>query len=341
VDPYSSDLDRREMVEGWFVPTMPDLNQRNKYMSTYLIQNSIWWIEYANLYGIRQDTYSYPFKAFMTDWTCAIMDEYPNFNLVGEEWVEDDPALISYWQRNKENVDGYTSCLPSAMDFPLCFSIHDGLRDEEAWNTGLRKIYKTLAKDYHYPDANALVTFADNHDMSRIFTQVNEDYDLLKMAMTLLLTTRGVPQIYYGTEILMSNPGTESHGVIRSDFPGGWQNDKVNAFTGDGLTERQKEAQQFLKLLLNWRKDKDVIHDGKLMHFSPEDGIYCYFRYNETETLMVILNKQDKAVSLPLDRFKERLQGLSMAKDVLSGKSFNLKKNVELPARSSMILETY
>ena len=304
LDPYASKYDRDQMVQGWFVETMPDLNQRNPFMSKYLIQNSIWWIEYAKLYGIRQDTYSYPYREFMTDWTCAIMNEYPNFNIVGEEWIN-DPAVIAYWQQDKYNKDGYSSCLRSLMDFPLTFNLHKALNEEEGWSTGLIKLYQSLSKDFHYANANELVIFPDNHDMSRILTQLGGDYDKYKMAIAYILTTRGVPQLFYGTEVLMDNPGTDSHGIIRSDFPGGWVGDSINVFKEINMTEGQKEAQAFCKNLLNWRKDKSVIHNGQFKHFTPENGLYVYFRYDENETVMVVLNKNDERQHLDISRFAE------------------------------------
>ena len=289
VDPYTSKSDRKIMTNGWFVEEMPDLNQNNPYMSIYLIQNTIWWIEYADLTGIRQDTYSYPFRDFMTDWTCAIMNEYPNMNIVGEEWVE-NPAIIAYWQQGKVNHDGYTSCLPSLMDFPLCFTVHKAMKEEEKWGEGLVRMYEMLGNDFLYADPSKLVIFPDNHDMSRSFTEINEDYDLYKMAIGYFLTTRGIPQIYYGTEILMSNPGTESHGIIRSDFPGGWGGDTINAFTQEGLAPAQIEAQNWMKKILNWRKGSSVVHFGKMMHYEPLNGVYVYFRYDDDNTVMVVMN---------------------------------------------------
>ncbi len=338
MDPYASKTDRTIMTNGWFVPAMPDLNQRNEFMSKYLIQNSIWWIEYLGLEGIRQDTYSYPFKEFMTDWTCAIMDEYPNFNIVGEEWIE-DPSVISYWQKDKNNADGNNSCLPSLMDFPLCFAVHKSLTEEESWNEGLIRLYQSLTKDFHYSDPNALVVFPDNHDMSRIFTQVNEDFTAYKMALGYILTTRGVPQLYYGTEILMSNPGTDSHGIIRSDFPGGWQGDSLNLFNPVNLKGDPAEAYAFCKKILNWRKNKKVIHEGKLMHFIPSEGVYVYFRYSKNDQVMVVMNKNEEPFDLKLDRFSERLEGVTQGRDVMSEKSFLLDDKLTLQSRGILILE--
>ena len=338
LDPYTAPSDRKIMTEGWFVETMPDLNQRNALMSTYLIQNSIWWIEYANLYGIRQDTYSYPFRKFMTDWTCAIMEEYPNFNIVGEEWV-DDPSIIAYWQRDKSNSDGYTSCLPSVMDFPMNMLLAKSLTEPEEWGKGLVRLYENLGKDFHYADPMNLVIFPDNHDMSRIFTEVNEDYDLYKMAMTYILTMRGIPQIYYGTEILMHNRESTSHGIIRTDFPGGWAGDPVDAKSQKGLTAQQIEAQNWLKNLLAWRKTQPAIHSGKLMHYEPRKGVYVYFRYNDKKTVMVVLNKNEKEVDLDLKRFELHLNSFESAKEFFSGQSFELKGSLKLPAKAAIIYE--
>jgi neopullulanase len=338
-DPYVAESDYRGFVDGWFVSTMPDLNQRNELMAAYLIQNSIWWIEYLGLAGIRMDTYPYPDKDFMTDWTCAVMDEYPNFNVVGEEWVG-NPALVSFWQQGKHNPNGYTSCLPSLMDFPLQEAMRDGLNEQESrWGKGLMRMYEMLAMDFLYADPSILVTFPDNHDMSRFFTQVNEDFGLFKLGIAYVLTMRGVPQLYYGTEVLMTNPGTDDHGVIRSDFPGGWPGDKVNAFTGQGLSAQQREALALIKKLTTWRKTAAVIHHGKLLHFMPEDGTYVYFRYNDTAKVMVVLNKNTGETTLDLARFAPMLTGVSTGKDVISGKAYPLKGSITLPARAPLVLE--
>ncbi|MBX2926752.1 MAG: glycoside hydrolase family 13 protein [Saprospiraceae bacterium] len=337
-DPYVAAIDLERMVDGWFVPTMPDLNQRNPLMATYLIQNTIWWVEYAWLSGIRMDTYPYPDKHFMSDWTCAVMQEYPNFNIVGEEWTE-NPALVAYWQRGKTNPDGYTSCLPGLMDFPLQGALRRGLTEPSGWGEGFMRLYEMLANDFLYADPANFVIFPDNHDMSRFFTQMNEDYDLFRMGMIYTYTMRGIPQIYYGTEILMTNPGTDDHGIIRSDFPGGWAGDAVNAFTGAGLTARQKEAQELFRKLGSWRKQSPVIHHGKLKHYLPENDTYVYFRYDDQRKVMVVMNRKTEPVNLPLARFSEMIAGARSAKDVLSGQSFPLGKMLTVPARQALILE--
>ncbi|MGB7394676.1 MAG: glycoside hydrolase family 13 protein [Pricia sp.] len=340
LDPYASKIDRRQFFDGWFVPSMPDLNQRNESMANYLIQNTIWWIEYAGISGIRMDTYPYPDMYFMSDWTEAVMAEYPDFNIVGEEWVT-RPTIVSYWQKGKENPNGYTSHLKSLMDFPLRDAMVASLKKEKTWASSWTDLYEALGQDYLYPDPNNLVVLPDNHDMSRIYTQLNEDLELFKLALTYIATVRGIPQMYYGTEILMTNPGTEDHGIIRSDFPGGWPSDPIDAFSGKGLSGEQKEAQDFIKKLMTWRKDKSVIHHGKLMHFAPknEDEIYVLFRYDEKEKIMVVLSKNPKDVQLALEPYAEILGNRLSGKDIISGKKFDEADRLLVKAKSPMIIE--
>lgn len=339
-DIHASEYDKKHFSDGWFVSTMPDMNQRNPLMADYLITNTIWWIEFAGLDGIRMDTYPYPDKEFMTDWTCRVMQEYPDFNIVGEEWVT-NPAIVSYWQAGKQNHDGYVSCLPSLMDFPIQHALAEALNGEERqYGSGLIRLYETLALDFLYPDPYNLVTFPDNHDMARFYTQVNEDNELFKMGLAYIATMRGIPQFYYGTEILMNsreNPG--DHGLIRSDFPGGWKGDTVNAVNGQGLSPEQKEAQFFMQKLLNWRKSSAAVHSGKLMQFAPEDGIYVFFRYTGKDKVMVVMNKNAQGKSLDLERFAEMLDTHSSASDVMTGESFSLEKKLSIPAKTAMILE--
>jgi glycosidase len=335
-DPHATEIDKELFSDGWFVPSMPDLNQRNKYLSTYLIQNTLWWIEYANLSGVRVDTYSYPDKDFLTDWTKRITDEYPNINIVGEEWTT-NPAHVAYWQRGKKTHDNYVSYLPSVMDFPLQASLINGLKNEDTWSSGLIQLYQAIANDFQYADPYNLVTFADNHDMSRIYTQLDEDFELYKMAMSYLLTTRGIPQVFYGTEILMSNLGTDDHGVIRTDFPGGWSGDKSNAFTGKGLTSEQLSAQKFIKKLLNWRKTSKAIHQGTLIHFAPKEGVYVYFRNFEDETIMVVMNKNKEDFMLNPKYYDSMIKDNNLATDVISQKSFSLNKPISIEKQSVKI----
>ncbi|MBN1819871.1 MAG: glycoside hydrolase family 13 protein [Prolixibacteraceae bacterium] len=338
-DPHASEIDKRGMVDGWFDRTMPDMNQRNPFLATYLIQNSIWWIEYIGLEGIRQDTWPYPDKNMMSEWTKRVLEEYPEFNIVGEEWSL-NPAIVSYWQKGQTNKDGYECDLPSLMDFPLQSAVSEGLKNKEEWGSGLIQIYEAIANDFLYPNPGNLVIFPDNHDMSRFFVQMGENVDLLKIGVTYFLTTRGIPQIYYGTEILMSHPGSE-HGDIRSDFPGGWEGDNANAFTGKGLSDQQKSTQEYIRKILNWRKDKKVIHNGRLIHFAPENGIYVYFRYNDSEAVMVILNKNSQESQLNTGRFAEVMGGYHSGKEIITSTEIDNVSVINMPARSALIIELY
>lgn len=337
-DLYASEYDKKRMNDGWFVETMPDLNQRNPFMARYLIQNSIWWVETLGLGGIRQDTYPYADKTFMSDWAGAIMEEYPNFNIVGEEW-SDNPLLIRYWQEGVEN--GYDSNLRSTMDFAMQSKIVQGLNEEESWNNGLARLYDGLSNDFAYASPENIMIFPDNHDMSRIYTQLKEDIPNTKMALSYILTLPRIVQIYYGTEILMDdtdNPG--DHGLIRTDFPGGWKDSEVNAFTGKGLTEDQKEMQSFLKTLLNYRKNSDAIQSGEMTHFAPENGIYLISRRTANESIVLILNRNKKAVQLDLARFKELgLEGKDL-RNLISGETIRWKDSLELPERGPYFLTT-
>ena len=335
-DPYVSDFDKKQFTDGWFVETMPDLNPRNPLFAKYLIQNSIWWVEYLGLSGIRMDTYPYPDMDFMTDWTKAMMKEYPYLNIVGEEWYE-HPTIVSYWQKGKNNPNGYTSELKSVMDFPIQMSMSKALNEKENWNSGWIRVYEMLALDYLYPDPMNLVIFPDNHDMKRIFAQMNDDYNKYQQAMIFVATMRGIPQYYYGTEILMSGSG--DHGIIRSDFPGGWKSDEVNAFTGKGLTVQQKKAKDFTTKLLHWRQSATAIHNGKLMHFIPKDGIYVYFRYNDDQKVMIIFNKNQNETTIDLSRYAEMLKGKTIGTDVLDGKVFSLDNKIQVAKNGATILD--
>ena len=339
-DTYASESDRKGNNEGWFVASMPDLNQRNPFMAKYIIQNSIWWIETLGLGGIRQDTYPYPDKEFMSNWAGAIMNEYPNFSIVGEEWSY-NPLLVGYWQTGANNKDGYESNLKSTMDFPMQKNIIEGIKEEESWGTGLVKIYEGLANDFHYPTPKDIMVFLDNHDEGRMFTALNEDVNKAKMAVSYMLMLPRIPQMYYGTEILMDDTANHGdHGLIRTDFPGGWKNDKVNAFTGQGLTAQQKEMQSFITKLLNFRKNSKAIHEGKTIHFAPFMGIYFLFRSLEDETIVHIINKNDEPITIDLKRYTEvGLDGKKL-KNIISGEEMIWNDAIELKEKGSIILTT-
>lgn len=340
-DVYASKYDKDLMTNGWFDVTMPDLNGQNSFMANYLIQSTIWWIETLQLGGVRQDTYGYSNKTFLKNWSCRIMNEYPNFNIVGEEWSL-NPLIGGYWQRGKKNHDGYQSCLPSIMDFPLQSALVDALKEQDLpfTSNGFMKLYEALANDYVYANPKSILVFGDNHDMDRLFTQLGNDVALTKMALTYLLTIRGIPQIFYGTEVLMNNTGNHKNdGLIRSDFPGGWYQDSINAFTGVGLSESQKNMQYYLKQLLNWRKANPVIADGQILHFAPFDGLYVYFRYNKEKTVMVVINKNEIDKSVDVTRFAEILKSKSSALNIITGEQVSIGSTFSVPAKTALVLE--
>ncbi|PIE49646.1 MAG: alpha-amlyase [Flavobacteriales bacterium] len=340
MDIYASQYDKDLLNKGWFVDAMPDLNQKNPFLATYIIQNSIWWVETLNLGGIRQDTYPYPDKDFMANWAKAIMTEYPNFNIVGEEWSA-NPLVVSYWQDGAKNSDGYRSHLSAVMDFPMQQQIVAALNEKEGWDTGLVKMYEGLANDFYYTNPFNIMAFLDNHDMDRVFTALQEDVVNTKMAIAYLIAMPRIPQIYYGTEILMQNtakPG--DHGLIRTDFPGGWPDDKINAFTGEGLTENQKEMQQFVKILLNYRKQSAALKSGKTVHFAPENGIYVLTRISDDETVMVILNKNEDEIQLELDRFSELGIDGKTLRNIITDEDVYWKDRIELKEKGVWVLST-
>ncbi|BFP41662.1 glycoside hydrolase family 13 protein [Flavobacteriaceae bacterium GF1] len=338
-DAYAADYDRNLMSGGWFVSAMPDLNQRNPFMAKYIIQNSIWWIETLKLGGIRQDTYPYPDKNFMAQWAKDIMREYPNFNIVGEEW-SDNPLLVGYWQDGAKNRDGYRSYLPTTMDFPIQTTFAAAFKEsEKEWGKGLVKLYTALANDFHYANPSSIMLFGDNHDMDRVHTQMNEEVALTQMAMAFVLTAPRIPQVYYGTEILMQNsakPG--DHGLIRTDFPGGWTGDTVNAFSGEGLTEDQKGMQDFMKKLLNFRKTSSAIHSGNTKHFAPYDGVYALFRYDADQITMLILNKNNGPIALDLNRFAEMDIAGKTFTNVVTGTSQTLGAVMQMNGKGATVL---
>ena len=340
-DTNASAIDAKLCMDGWFVPSMPDLNQSNPLVLNYLTQNAIWWIEYADLDGFRVDTYSYNDKAGIAKWTKAITDEYPYFNIVGEVWMHDQ-AQISYWQKDSPiaKIQSYNSYLPSVMDFTM----HDVFgnvfnEDNTNWNDGMFKFYENFVNDFLYDNPNNLLIFAENHDTNRFNYIYKNDLNKYKMAMTILATMRGIPQLYYGSEIGMAGDKGKGDADIRQDFPGGWASDKNNAFTASGRTVEQAKYFDFTAKVFNWRKSKSVIHNGKLMHYLPDNNVYVYFRYNDTESVMVVVNNSKDKQTLKLDRFKERLASYSSGKDIISDENFDLKSEISIEGKSSLILE--
>jgi glycosidase len=340
-DLYASNYDKDLMTKGWFDKSMPDMNGSNPFVANYLIQNTIWWIETLQLSGVRQDTYGYSDKTFLKNWSNNILNEYPNFSTVGEEWSV-NPLITSYWQKGKENKDGYKSGLTTIMDFPLQMALTQALTEKEEFyaGKGLIKLYEALANDFVYENPNNIMLLGDNHDMNRLFMQLNQDVDLTKMAITYLLTTRGIPQIFYGTEVLMDNTGHHKNdGLIRSDFPGGWSNDSINAFTGIGLSDTQKSMQKYIKQLLNWRKSNTIFLNGKTLHFAPYNGLYVYFRYNDEKIIMVVMNKNDKEMELDTRRFAEILKYKNTAKNVITGQPIYIIRELKVAAKTATVFE--
>jgi glycosidase len=336
-DPYKSQYDSKKMNDGWFDNTMPDVDQTNPLFATYLIQNTLWWIEHSGIDGIRMDTHPYPDKHFMSRWAKEVLEAYPTFNIVGEVWIN-SVATTAYWQKGMINKDGYQSNLPVVTDFPFCFTMPQALNEPAGWDTGMRRLYTLLSQDFIYPDPNSNLIFLDNHDMTRFFLSIGRDVKKLKMALAFLLTTRGIPQLYYGTELLMDGDGAY-HPDIRKDFPGGWQGDAKNAFSKEGRTKEQNEVFDFMKTLLDWRKQQPVIHSGKLTHYIPEDNIYVYFRHNENKKVMIILNANAETKELATANFKESIGSAASAVDILTGDAFSDLKKIGIPPQTALVLE--
>ncbi len=337
-DPYAAPADALGFNTGWFDTSMPDPNQRNSLLATYQIQNTLWWIEYAGLSGLRIDTYGYSDKIFLANYSRRVMEEYPNLNMVGEEW-SGNPVLVSYWLRGRRQSDGYLSSMPSMMDFPLHEALRRALIEPDSLHSGFTTLYEALVNDRLYPEPANMVLFEGNHDVSRLFSAVNEDQALWRMGLVYVLTMPRIPQLYYGTELQMTSPKQRDDGAIRRDFPGGWPGDRVNAFTGAGLSDTQRDAQSFVRTLLNWRKTQPVVHHGKLRHYVPEDGTYVYFRYDASNTVMIAFNKNVMPRTLDSNRFREFLDKDASGTDILTGKPVNLGENVSLPARSVMVIQ--
>lgn len=339
MDPYAAKSDADLMEKGWFDVTMPDLNQSNPLVETYLMQNSLWWIAGFGIDGIRMDTYPYPEKNMMARWAKRVTDEFPGFFIVGEVWYQQE-ALTAYWSYNKTNVDGYRSNLPSVTDFPLSLATHQAFNESDSWTDGLARFYLILSQDFIYPDPFRNVIFLDNHDLTRFFTQTGMRPEIYKMALSFILTTRGIPQFYYGTEIIMQGDKNRGDGYLREDFPGGWPGDVKNAFTGQQLDAAEIAASDFTRKLLNWRKGKEVIHSGKLKQFIPENGLYVYFRYNDRETVMIILNNSEtETKTITRDRYLEAMGGFSGGMEIISGKEIDDLSSFPVAPKTAMIIE--
>ena len=339
MDIHASAFEKKIATDGWFTSVMPDFNQRNRHVARYLIQSSIWWIEYAGINGIRQDTHPYADFDFMSQWCKEVLDEYPYFNIVGETWLNSN-VLVSYWQKDSKLAAPLNSNLPTVMDFPLQALINQAFDEETGeWGGGLYKLYDYQTQDLVYANPMNLLTFLDNHDTSR-FAQTDEmakNLKRYKQAMVFLLTTRGIPQIYYGTEILMTGDKGKGDGDLRKDFPGGWQGDTRNCFAKNGRTALENEAFEFTRQLLNWRKGNQVIGKGNLKHYSIQNGVYVYQREFNGKSVVIIMNGTDDSKELDLAPYQEILPREN-ALDVLTGKNVNLSGKLCLDGRENLIL---
>lgn len=340
-DIHASELDKKKCIDGWFVPSMPDLNIKNPLVLKYLIQNALWWIEYANLDGFRVDTYNYSDPNGIALWTKSITDEYPNFNIVGEVWMFNQ-SHAAYWQKDSKiaAIQNFNSNLPSVMDFTLLGAINAAFNeDEDSWDKGMIKIYDNFTNDFMFPNPNNILIFAENHDTHRINHIFKNDLNKYKIAMGLLATTRGIPQLYYGSEIGMTGNKDEGDADVRQDFPGGWEGDDNNAFSKEGRTEIQNEYFDFTSKLFNWRKTQSAIHSGKMTHYIPEDNTYVYFRYNSSDCVMVLINNSQETTTIKTNRFQENILNFKTGKDVITDKIIDLTKEITLEPKSILILE--
>mgnify|MGYP000047997205 FL=1 len=339
MDIHTSAFEKKIATDGWFTSVMPDFNQRNRHVARYLIQSSIWWIEYAGINGIRQDTHPYADFDFMSQWCKEVLDEYPYFNIVGETWLNSN-VLVSYWQKDSKLAAPLNSNLPTVMDFPLQALINQAFDEETGeWGGGLYKLYDYQTQDLVYANPMNLLTFLDNHDTSR-FAQTDEmakNLKRYKQAMVFLLTTRGIPQIYYGTEILMTGDKGKGDGDLRKDFPGGWQGDTRNCFAKNGRTALENEAFEFTRQLLNWRKGNQVIGKGSLKHYSIQNGVYVYQREFNGKSVVVIMNGTEDSKELDLTPYQEILPKQT-ATDVLTGKNVSLSGKLHLNGRENLLL---
>lgn len=337
-DPYAAPSDKTQMLDGWFVPHLPDLNQRNPYVANFLIQHAVWTTEEFGIDGWRVDTYKYCEEKFMNDVNSALEREFPNVTVFGESWVN-SPLANAYFTRNniaapfKHNARGM-------LDFQVCFAMLAGMNESFGWLNGANKIYTALSSDVLYKDPMNNCIFLDNHDMDRVYSVVGEDWKKLRMGINWLLTLRGIPQLYYGTEVLMKNMKENTDATVREDFPGGWADDKAkdNRFTAEGRSEKQNEVFDYVSRLANFRKSSSAITTGKTMQYVCKDGLYVYFRYDEKQTVMVVTNTTDKGITLDPARYAERLKGFTQIRNVVSGKIKPLK-DLEIDGKDSFVFE--
>ncbi len=353
MDPNASKYDLNLQESGWFVPSMPDMNLDNPFVLQYFKQWAVWWIEYAGLDGFRVDTYPYNEKKPMSEWCAAVLEEYPGFNIVGECWTSSIPQL-AYWQGGNANRDGFDSHLPSIMDFPLQEAICKGLpTDSQAWGEGMVRVYDCLSHDFVYHDLSRMMIFVGNHDMDRIGDVLRHNADRQKIAIAMMATMRGIPQMFYGDEMMfVSKDRSQGHGGLRVDFPGGWAGDKVNLFTAGGRARAAvntdgkpvpegfaADMHDYTRTLFQWRKGKKVIHDGRTMHFLTRDNTYAYFRYDDTDAVFVFINNSRGKKHIPWSHYAEIADGLHDGRNVLTGESAEVSDSTVVGPRQVLIVE--
>jgi len=338
MDPYASSSEKLINTDGAFVMTMPDLNQKNPQMAKYLDQMYLWWVEYARLSGYRVDTYPYVDAAYMNH-LCELLEKYyPGFVIYGETWVEQTATQVAFTQNNIKGFE--QNKLPGVTDFVLCWAMQSAGNKNYGWLEGLNKVYQILGEDYLYEDPNKNLTFLDNHDLSRIYSVVNQDFNAWKRVQMLLFTLRGMPGIYYGTEILMAGTTEKSDAYVRFDFPGGWKSDPVNKFKSTGRTSQENEAFNYIKTLARYRNSNPVFLNGKTTQFAGKDDTYCYFRYNDKSTIFCVYNQKKDENRVDMRRFKERTQGFTKMKNILTGEIIEIPKySLDLAPEASYLFE--
>lgn len=338
-DPYRSEADYRLMVDGWFDSHMPDLNQNEPLLADYLIQNSIWWVEFSGMSGIRMDTHQYADKDFMAEWLRRLRAEFPRLSVVSECWVE-QKALHAYWFQDAQNRDGYDPRMDYITDFPLYIALRESFNDtRQGWELGPERLYYCLAQDFVYKDPTYNMVFVDNHDLSRFWSVVREDFGRFTIGMAFLYTVRGMPQLTWGTELLLKGYEWEGHGPMRADMPGGWPGDPVNAFETLGRNKQQQAAWELISRLAHWRQGKEVLHSGFTRHFIPENQVYVYFRFNASDTVMVMLNYADKEVTLDMMRFSEMVGKRRQGFDWVANRPVRWENTLTIPASTAMVVE--
>ena len=338
MDPYAAEADRFRMLDGWFDNHMPDLNQQNPFVANYLIQNHIWWTEYSGHDGFRIDTYAYNDQQFMAKWGQRMQAEFPSLSIFGETWVHGTPIQAQFTQNNHLR-EGWNSYLPGVTDYQMYYAIKEALLQEQGWTSGIARIYYTLAKDFLYENPYQNILFLDNHDLSRIFSVLNGDMDQFRSGIALLMTLRGIPMLYYGTEILIGGTGGAFGEGGRQDFPGGWKGDAVNKFKKQGRTDQEQAAFEYIQVLANYRKQTPALQHGQLTQFVPEDGVYVFFRFDSSKTIMTIFNSNNNDVIVPTDRYQERILGFAKGKDVIIGNIYKDITKLKIEANSTLILE--